>query len=134
MIFVVVVVWAPHALKHILYNIGDLTPVPVVCKPDLVKGFGRVRSDYFQTHLLHSDMHDCFETSSDRTVCIKRICKVAVPSSPSIIHSCVVHQEKYVEIVFNKTSDYKYKSSPIYISCDEGKKTKLYPEHEVAQF
>ena len=23
--------WAPHALKHILYNIGDLTPVPVVC-------------------------------------------------------------------------------------------------------
>ena len=27
-----------------------------------------------------------------------------------------------------------YKSSPIYISCDGGKKTKLYPEHEVAQF
>ena len=54
--------WAPHALKYILYNIGDLTPVPVVCKPDLVKRFGQVRSDYFQTHLLHSDMHDCFET------------------------------------------------------------------------
>ena len=42
------------------------------------------------------------------------------------------HQDKYVEIVFNSSSDYK--SSPIYISCDEGKKTKLYPEHEVAQF
>ena len=41
-------------------------------------------------------------------------------------------QEKYVEIVFNKTSDYNL--SPIYISCDEGKNTKLYPEHEVAQF
>ena len=40
----------------------------------------------------------------------------------------------YVEIVFNKTSDYKHKSTPIYISCDERKKTKLYPEHEVAQF
>ena len=34
--------------------------------------------------------------------------------------------------VFNCSSDYK--SSPIYISCDGGKKTKLYPEHEVAQF
>ena len=69
--------------------------------------FVTLRSDYFQTHLVHSDMHDCFETSSDRTVCIKRICNLVVPSSPSIIHSCVVHQEKYVEIVFNKTSDYK---------------------------
>ena len=79
--------------------------------------FVTLRSDYFQTHLVHSDMHDCFETS------IRLFASFTI--HPSIIHSCVVQQEKYIEIVFNKTSDYK--SSPIYISCDEGKKTTLYP-------
>ena len=50
-----------------------------------------------------------------------RICKVSTRST-EIIHRCMLHEEKSVEIIFNATSNYQ--SSPIEILC-LGEKKKL---------
>ena len=87
---------------------------------EMYPSFVLLRSEKWQTQLLHSQVENCINTKSSN-VCGTRICKVSTRST-EIIHSCMLHEEKSVEIIFNATSNYQ--SSPIEILC-LGEKKKL---------
>ena len=87
---------------------------------EIYPSFVLLQSQNWQTQLLHSQVENCINTKS-RNVCGTRICKVATRSRKSI-HSCMLHDEESVEIIFNATSNFQ--SSPIEILC-LGEKKKL---------
>jgi hypothetical protein len=87
---------------------------------EMYPSFVLLKSEKWQTQLLHSQVENCINTKSSN-VCGTRICKVSTRST-EIIHSCMLHEEKSVEIIFNATSNYQ--SSPIEILC-LGEKKKL---------
>ncbi len=89
-------------------------------------------SPMWQTQILHSEFQDCISSVYSNTFCMKRVCKVSTKSS-SIIHSCLVHGQNTVEIVFNNTANYK---SAIEVKCVDGEKRpmKLLPKNEIIQF
>ena len=82
--------------------------------------FVLLQSEKWQSQLLHSQVNTCINTKSSN-VCGNRICKVSTRST-DIIHSCMVHDEESVEIIFNSTSTYQ--TSPVEILCS-GEKKKL---------
>ena len=87
---------------------------------EIYPSFVLLQSQKWQTQLLHSQVENCINTKS-RNVCGTRICKVATRSRKTI-HSCMLHDEESVEIIFNATSNFQ--SSPIEILC-LGEKKKL---------
>ena len=87
---------------------------------EIYPSFVLLQSQNWQTQLLHSQVENCINTKS-RNVCGTRICKVATRSRKTI-HSCMLHDEESVEIIFNATSNFQ--SSPIEILC-LGEKKKL---------
>ena len=89
-------------------------------------------SPMWETQILHSDFQDCISSVYSNTICMKRVCKVSTKSSP-VIHSCLVHGQNSVEIVFNNTANYK---TAIEVKCDDGEMNrpmKLFPKDEIAQ-
>ena len=87
---------------------------------EIYPSFVLLQSQKWQTQLLHSQVENCINTKT-RNVCGTRICKVATRSRKTI-HSCMLHDEESVEIIFNATSNFQ--SSPIEILC-LGEKKKL---------